>query len=215
MIKTAVNEYLEALNWRYATKKFDADRTLSEDQVEQLLEAVRLSASSYGLQPYKVLLVRDPEVRARLQPACWNQPQVTQASHLLVLASPTDFGGELIDTYLDEVAGSRGIPREGLSGYGDFMKSKLLGLSAREKSEWAARQAYIALGNLLAAAAFLQIDTCPMEGFVPQQVDEILGLPEKGLTATLIIPVGYRSGEDATQHARKVRRPAAEMIISV
>jgi nitroreductase len=215
MIKTTVNEYLEALNWRYATKKFDPERTLSEQQVEYLLEALRLSASSYGLQPYKVLLVQDPEIRARLQPACWNQAQVTQASHLLVLASPTDFGGELIDSYLDEVSGSRGIAREGLSGYGDFMKSKLLGLPARQKSEWAARQAYIALGNLLAAAAFLQIDTCPMEGFDPGQVNEILGLEEKGLRATLLIPVGYRSGEDATQYARKVRRPAADLFITV
>jgi nitroreductase len=199
-------EYLESLHWRYATKKFDPSRSIPEADLKVLLSAVRLSASSYGLQPYKILVLQDEALREQLRPSCWNQPQITEASHVLVIANRVDFDADLIDSYLEEVSETRGIQMENLSGYGDFMKSKLLDLPVSTKATWTARQAYIALGNLLSAAAVQRIDACPMEGFDQAQVDEILGLGEQGLTTAVIIPVGYRSEADDTQHYKKVRR---------
>ena len=199
-------EYLESLHWRYATKKFDPSRSIPEEELKELLSAVRLSASSYGLQPYKILVIRDEALREQLRPSCWNQSQITDASHVLVIASMADFDAALIESYLEQVAETREVPLENLSGYGDFMKSKLLDLPTTTKAEWTARQAYIALGNLLSAAAVQRIDACPMEGFDKDQVDEILGLREQGLTTAVIIPIGYRSKADDTQHYKKVRR---------
>ena len=207
-----IREYLESLNWRYATKKFDPDKRISDADLAQLLQAVRMSASSYGLQPYKVLVISDPELREQLRPACWNQPQITDASHVLVFASRADFDWDLIDSYLHIVSETRQVPLAELDGYGEFMKSKLLGLTPEQKANWTARQAYIALGNLMSAAAMHRIDTCPMEGFESDRVDQILGLESKGLTATLIAPVGYRSEADQTQHFAKVRRPEASLF---
>ncbi|MEJ2584096.1 MAG: NAD(P)H-dependent oxidoreductase [Robiginitalea sp.] len=200
------SDYLESLQWRYATKKFDPTRSIPEEELEDLLRAVRLSASSYGLQPYKVFVIRDKALREQLRPSCWNQPQITEASHVLVIAHKTDFDGELIDTYLEEVSETRDVPLKNLAGYGNFMKSKLLDLPTATKAEWSARQAYIALGNLLSAAAVQRIDACPMEGFDQKQVDEILGLKGQGLTTSVIIPIGYRSEADDTRHYKKVRR---------
>ncbi len=207
-----IREYLDSLHWRYATKKFDPDRRISDEDLAQLLQAIRMSASSYGLQPYKVLVISDPELREQLRPACWNQPQITEASHVLVFASRSDFDGDLIDSYLEIVSETRKVPLAELDGYGSFMKSKLLALTPEQKANWTARQAYIALGNLMSAAAVHRIDTCPMEGFEPEKVDQILGLDHKGLTTTLIAPIGYRSEEDQTQHFAKVRRPEVSLF---
>lgn len=204
--KTRAKEHLEALNWRYATKKFDPERTLSDQELGNLLEAVRLSPSSYGLQPYKILVISDPELRRQLLPVSWNQSQITQASHLLVFAHRTDFGPELIDSYLEEVAQARGKTPESLKPYSDFMKSKLLGLPAPDKATWSARQAYIALGTLLSAAAEARIDTCAIEGFEPERVNAILGLDSQRLSAAVMAAVGYRSEADPTQFNKKVRR---------
>ncbi len=208
-----MREHLEALNWRYATKKFDPERTLSDQELGNLLEAVRLSPSSYGLQPYKILVISDPELRRQLLPVSWNQSQVIQASHLLVFAHRTDFGPELIDSYLEEVAQTRGTQLENLKPYADFMKSKLLGMPANEKAAWSARQAYIALGTLLSAAAEAQIDTCAIEGFEPERVSEILGLDSQRLRAGVMAAVGYRSEADATQYNKKVRRSHEALFI--
>lgn len=206
-------DILESLNWRYATKKFDASKRIPEADLQTLLQAVRLSASSYGLQPYTVLVISDPVLREQLRPACWNQSQITDASHVLVFASRKDFDQELVDSYLELVSGTREIPLNSLSGYGDFMKSKLLGLSPASKASWTSRQVYLAAGNLLSAAATLKIDSCPMEGFETEAVDALLNLGERGLTTTLIIPVGYRSEADQTQFQKKVRRPSEELFI--
>jgi nitroreductase len=211
--ETRVREHLEALNWRYATKKFDPARTLEPGELGNLLEAVRLSPSSYGLQPYKILVISDPELRRQLLPASWNQSQVTQASHLLVFAHRTDFGPELIDSYLEEVAQTREIGLENLKPYADFMKSKLLGMPAPEKAAWSARQAYIALGTLLSAAAEARIDTCAIEGFEAARVNEILGLDNQRLSAGVMAAVGHRSEADANQHLKKVRRSHEALFI--
>ncbi|SHJ52140.1 NAD(P)H-dependent oxidoreductase [Pseudozobellia thermophila] len=207
-----MSTYIDNLNWRYATKKFDKDRKISDNDMATLTEALSLSASSYGLQPYKVLVLTDPELRARLQPAAWGQAQITEASHLIVLANQTTFGDELIDDYLSNVSMTRGIPPEALKGYGEMMKSKLLPLSDPEKAAWTSRQAYIALGNLLSAAADLKIDACPMEGFDPQQFNTILDLEKENLNAAVLVALGYRSEEDQTQHYKKVRRPIENLI---
>lgn len=211
--ETRSQEHLEALAWRYATKKFDPSKRLTEAQLAALLEAVRLSPSSYGLQPYKILVVSDPELRKQIQAASWNQSQVTEASHLLVFAHRTDFGPELIESFLDEVAETRGTKPEALAGYGDFMKSKLLGLSAQQKAAWTARQAYIALGTLLSAAAEFQIDACPMEGFEPARVNQILGLDAQHLSAVLLAPIGFRSEADPTRLNQKVRRSHESLFV--
>ncbi len=201
-----MSNYIESLHWRYATKKFDSTKKISDEQLNTLLESVRLSASSYGLQPYHIFIVTDKEIRAKLQPASWGQSQIVDASHLIVFAAKTEVDGNWIDTYLENVSTTREIPMESLSGYGDFMKSKILELSSEEQATWAGKQTYLALGNLLSAAAELRIDSCPMEGFEPEVYNDILGLTEKGLHATVIAAVGYRSGDDETQHYKKVRQ---------
>jgi nitroreductase len=201
-----MNNYIESLNWRYATKKFDSNRIIPEEDIQILLDATRLSASSFGLQPYHVFVVTNKELRTQLKTASWGQAQVTDSSHVLVFANKTSFGAELIDNYLKDVSETREIPMEGLQGYGDFMKSKLVDLPDTAKESWAAKQTYLAVGNLLSAAGALQIDTCPMEGFEAETYNELLGLNEKGLTATVVVPLGYRSDEDETQHYKKVRQ---------
>jgi len=207
-----MNSYIENLNWRYATKKFDASKKVSPKDLENLLEATSLSASSYGLQPYEILVVKDAALRSKLQPAAWGQSQITEASHLIVLANQSTFGEELVDNYLDNVSETRGIPSNDLEGYSDFMKSKLMPLTESAKATWTARQTYIALGNLLSAAADLKIDTCPMEGFNSEQFNEMLGLSNKGLNAAVLVAIGYRSEEDKTQHYKKVRKNKENLI---
>ena len=206
---------IETLNWRYATKKFDATKKISNEDLDTLKEVIRLSASSYGLQPYKVLIIENPELRAKLQPVSWGQSQIVDASHLLVFANMTDFGGEQIDAFLNNIVKTRQIPMDAIAGYGDFMKSKLTTLPADKLSNWTSKQTYIALGNLLSAAAELKIDATPMEGFEAEKVNEILGLNELGLNASLIATLGYRHEEDATQHYAKVRKSNEELFINL
>lgn len=203
---------LEHRTWRYATKKFDTTKKVSDEDLETLLEATRLSASSYGLQPYHIFVITDQEIKEKLKPASWNQSQITDASHIIVFANATDFGEELVDDFLTNVSETRNIPEEGLKGYSDFMKSKLMDLPAETKNNWTAKQAYIAFGNMMQAAAELKIDTCPMEGFESDTYNEILGLNEKNLNAVLVLPIGYRSDEDQTQHLPKVRKSKEELF---
>ncbi|WP_437399347.1 NAD(P)H-dependent oxidoreductase [Flagellimonas lutimaris] len=210
-----MNTVLEHRTWRYATKKFDATKKISEKDLETLLEATRLSASSYGLQPYHVIVVSDQEVKELLKPASWGQSQITDASHIIVFANVTDFGEELVDDYLTNMSETRNIPEEGLKGYADFMKSKLMDLPLETKGTWSAKQAYIAFGNLMQAAAELKIDTCPLEGFESEKYNEILGLNDKNLNSTVVLAVGYRSEEDETQHLPKVRKSKEELFTHI
>lgn len=210
-----MNNILENRTWRYATKKFDSTKKVSDSDLEVLLEATRLSASSYGLQPYHVFVITDQKIREQLRPVSWGQSQITDASHLVVFANITDFGEELMDDYVSNVSTTRNIPSEGLKGYNDFMKSKLLDLSTDTKSVWTARQAYIAFTNMMQAASELKIDTCPMEGFESEAYNEILGLSEKNLNASVVLAVGYRSDEDETQHYAKVRKSKEELFTRI
>ncbi len=210
-----MNTILEHRTWRYATKKFDAKQKIAEKDLQILLNSMRLTASSYGLQPYHIMVITDPEIRKKLQPVSWGQTQIVDASHLIVLANKTEVDADWIDTYLTNVSETRNIPLEALNGYADFMKSKILVLSPEEQAEWASKQNYLVLGNLLSAAAELKIDTCPMEGFEAEAYNEILGLSEKGLNATVVTAIGYRSSEDETQHYAKVRQPESELFTHI
>ncbi|MEJ1223769.1 NAD(P)H-dependent oxidoreductase [Sediminicola sp. 1XM1-17] len=210
-----MSTYIDSLNWRYATKKFDNTKKVSQEDLNSLLEATTLSASSFGLQPYKIVVVEDEAVRAKLKPHAWDQSQITDASHLIVLANQNSFGEELVEEYVENVSETRGIPAEGLQGYADFMKSKLVPLAEDAKAVWTAKQTYIALGNLLSAAAIHKIDSCPMEGFDAEKFNEILGLTEQGLNTAVLVAVGYRSEADETQHYKKVRKSKEDLITHI
>jgi nitroreductase len=210
-----MNDYIKSLEWRYATKKFDHTQIIPKNDLNLLLEATRLSASSFGLQPYHVFVITNTEIRNSLKKVSWGQSQITDASHLIVFANKKNFGPELIDKYLSEVSEVREISLEGLKGYGDFMKSKLVDLPADVKENWTAKQTYIALGNLLSAAGAMEIDACPMEGFEVEEYDSILGLDTKGLTTAVVVALGYRSDDDETQHFKKVRQSKESLFTHI
>ena len=210
-----MNTFLENQNWRYATKKFDATKKITTEDLNTLKEAIRLSSSSYGLQPYKVIIVENPELRAQLQSAAYGQTQVVDASHLIIFANELNFGEEGINNFSKNMSETRGIPLESLQGYVDYMKSNITGLPEETRNIWTSKQTYLALGNLLNAAAELKIDVTPMEGFVPAKVNEILGLDKLGLNASLLATIGYRHDEDATQYYKKVRKSNEELFITL
>ena len=195
----------DSLNWRYATKAYDTSKKLNEDQLNTLIESIRLSPSSYGLQPYRVINVKTPEIREKLKAAAWNQTQMTDASQLLVFTVPTDLSDKHIDTFIEEVAKTRGITIESLKGYSDMIKGSVNSKTPEQRKDWSARQAYIALGILLKTAADMQIDATPMEGFDNAQFDDILGLKDKNLTSVVVCALGYRADNDDFAKMKKVR----------
>ncbi len=207
-----MSTYLDNLKWRYATKKFDASKKISDKDLKTLLEAIQLSPSSYGLQPYHVFVITDPKIRQQLQPVSWNQTQIVDASHLIVFASKTTIDEDFIDEYITNVSRTRNIQFTSLSGYSYFIKSKVLPATPAEQAIWAEKQNYLALGNFLSATASLRIDSCPMEGFDTEAYNEILGLKEKGLQATVIAAIGYRADDDETQHYTKVRQDEEKLF---
>lgn len=205
-------DILEKLEWRYAVKKFDSTRKLSAAQLDRLTTATRLSASAYGLQPYKMLVIENPAIRERLKAASWNQPQITDASHLVVFARMSNLNGTHVDDYTNNIAAVRNINPEDLAGFNGMMKGTIKSLDEIGIAAWTSKQAYLALGTLLTAAAAEGIDACPMEGFDAAQYDEILGLKEKGLATVVIAAIGFRAEDDVMQHAKKVRKPIAELV---
>lgn len=209
------NTIIENLNWRYATKKFNAEKKIENSDLEILKQAVRLSASSYGLQPYHVILVENEALRTKVKAAAYNQSQITEASDLLIFATITDVGPKEVNDYIQNMASVRAIPTTNLKGFEDMMNNVVTGLTPEAKQNWTAKQTYIALGTLLSAAADLKIDATPMEGFNAEAVNEILNLKEKGLSATLIVTLGYRHADDAAQHLKKVRKPNEELFITL
>ncbi|MBD3723892.1 MAG: NAD(P)H-dependent oxidoreductase [Flavobacteriaceae bacterium] len=210
-----MNSFITNQNWRYATKKFDSTKKVSNEDLQILKEAIQLSTSSYGLQPYKVLIIENPEIRKQLQPVSWGQSQIVDASHLIVFANYTNINEIHIDNYINNIAQLRELNVEDLAGYSDFMKSKILALPQEQLAVWTSKQTYLALGNLINAAAELKIDVTPMEGFEPEKYNEILGLNELGLNASLVAPIGYRHSEDVNQHLAKVRKPLDELFETI
>ena len=210
------NQLLQALNWRYATKAFDPNHKIPDATWNTLLEALVLSVSSFGLQPYRFIVVNDPATRAKLMPHAWGQRQVVDASHFVVFAARTAMTEAGIDRFIGRIIEVRGGNREALAGYRQMMAGSLLGDEAKARiPHWAANQAYIALGNLLTSAALLSVDACPMEGFVPAEFDKILGLPAQDYAAVVCCALGYRSADDKCATIPKVRFPTAELITTV
>jgi nitroreductase len=206
----------EKLNWRYATKKMDPSKKVSQDKLDRILEAARLAPTSSGLQPFEVIVVTNPEVRAKLQEAGFGQSQITESTALLVFAAWDNYTEARIDSVLELTEAVRGMKSDTLTGYFDRLKGMYLPRDERVNFEHAARQAYIGLGLAVTAAAFEEVDATPMEGFEPEKFDEILGLRKRGLKSVAILPVGYRAEEgDWLKGAKKVRRPMDKFVTLV
>ena len=196
---------IDALNWRYATKGFDSEKKIPSDEFDELTEILRLSPSSFGLQPWKFIVVEDKELREKIKASSWNQPQITDASHFIVLCANKEVSGNDIDDYIQDIAITRGVEIESLDGFKAMLTGFRKGLDANSVESWAKRQVYIALGLLLEAAALRGIDACPMEGFDPNGVDKILGLENSAYTSTVFCTLGYRSKNDKSASNPKVR----------
>jgi nitroreductase len=206
-------QLLSALKWRYATKSFDPSRKISDATWKTLEETLVLSPSSFGLQPYRFLVVKDSAIRDRLLPHTWNQRQIVDASHLVVFLARTSMTEAEIDAFLDRIVEVRGIPRETLQSYRGMMYGSLLSPGSEARiPHWAALQAYIALGNFMTSASLIGIDTCPIEGFAPSEYDAILGLKDLGYASVVVAAAGYRSSQDKYATTPKVRMPAEHLI---
>lgn len=204
---------LELQEWRYAVKKFDASRKIDNSTWDALEQTLVLTPSSFGLQPWKFLVITSQAVKEQLKPASWNQSQVTDCSHHVVFCAKANVTEADVDLFIKRVVEVRGSEVQSLKGYRDV----IAGFAAKAAKEgwlrqWTAKQVYIALGNLMTSAAALGVDTCPMEGFEPAKYDEILGLPAEGLNAVVGCCVGYRSADDRYATAKKVRFPIEELI---
>jgi nitroreductase/dihydropteridine reductase len=212
---TNIMSLQQSLEWRYAVKKFDHTKKISTEQLDTLLKTVQLTPSSYGLQPYEILVVEDAAIRQQLQEAAYGQAQLTEASQVVVFAAETEINEAYVKNYIDEAARVRQTDRENLAGFEQVILGAIGHLTEDQKIAWAHKQAYIALGTLISAASELRIDTCPMEGFNAGKFDEILGLKEKGLTTSVIVTIGYRSEDDSYAHYAKVRKPDEDLFVHI
>lgn len=204
---------LENLKWRYATKRMNGQK-VPADKLETILEAIQLAPTSIGMQPFTVLVIENPELRAKIAPAVYNQPQITEGSHVLVFAAWKDYSMENVDKYINHIASLRGIPVSSLDGMRGMITGSISGKTPEQLLVWNQKQAYIALGFGLVAAASEQVDATPMEGFDPDALDTALGLQEKGLRSTVILTLGYRNAEkDYLTGAAKVRRDKSELFV--
>ncbi|WP_298524485.1 NAD(P)H-dependent oxidoreductase [uncultured Christiangramia sp.] len=206
---------LKALNWRYATKKFDDSRILSEEKLEILKHAFNLTATSYGLQPLKMLVISNKEVQKQLTEFSMNQQQVSTASHVLVICTEKNVDEKFISGYFQRVKNLRDTPDEVLQPFHNFLVDDFKNKAIEEIEAWARNQAYLALGTLLTVCATEEIDACPMEGFEPEKYDDFLKLGDKNLQSVLVLPVGYRAKDDFFSELKKVRRPLEEVIIEM
>lgn len=207
----SIETFIDSLNWRYATKSFDPSKKISEEMLDKLLQTMALAPSSFGLQPWKFFVVTNPEAKSKLREFAWNQPQITECSHLIVLASKTSIDADYINAYAERIVKERGIQSEDIAGYRSMMLGALPMMQGQAGDAWMTKQVYIALGILMAACAEARIDCCPMEGFEPAKFDEILGLPAKGFHAKVLCPIGYRSASDQNANAKKIRFSKSEV----
>lgn len=209
-------QLLERLNWRYATKQFDPNRKISTQDWATIEDALQLTPSSGGTQPWKFIVITDPAVRAKLLPASYGQPQITNASHLVVFAGKKNFSEADVDALINRTAATRGVAVESLAQYRGMLVGGIVqAMDEKARDAWARNQAYIALGNLLTTAALLGIDACPMEGFDRAQYDEILGLNAQGYASAVIATLGYRAETDQLANATKVRFPKEQIFAHV
>jgi nitroreductase len=212
-----MHNYIDSLKWRYAVKKYDTSKKVSAEDLEQLKEAVRLSVSSVGLQPYKIIVVETQAIKEQLAEAASgnNKNIFADASHLFIFANEVNVGQEHVAKYINNIVAQRGVPHEAVSGFGDYIVGFLAGLTEEQRNIWTVKQTYIALSTLINSAAVLKIDTTPMEGFDAAKINELLNLDAKGLSAAVVAAIGYRHEEDAVQHAKKVRKPNEELFITL
>ena len=198
--------YLEHLNWRYATKRYNGE-PVPEEALQNILEAVKLAPSSLGLQPFEVLVIEDAALREKIAPAAYNQPAITESGALLVFTAWKSISPEQVEAYITRMAAIRNLPAESLDGFKNMILSSIQNKTTEQLTNWNARQAYIALGYATAAAAMEKIDSTPMEGFDPAKMDELLGLSETGKTTVLLLALGFRDAEkDSLANLPKVRR---------
>lgn len=205
---------IEALNWRYAVRKFSPQR-IDDKKIQKLLTATRLSATSYGLQPYRMIMVDDKSVRNKLFQYSLGQKKVVDCSHLIVFAAQTDISEAVVDRYVHSVAKTREISVDELKDMADHMKSVFASMNSEKRREWAHQQVHIALGTLLTAAAMMQIDSCPMTGIEHAGYDEVLGLSNIGLETSVICALGVRHPEDRNALLKKVRYNQSEMVVTM
>lgn len=206
---------INSLEWRYATKKFDPTKKLSNQQVEMLKKAFNLTATSFGLQPLKMVVIKNKELQEKFIEASYYQRQVADASHLLVLCIENDTTSKDINNYFDLEKKVRNVDENVIADFRKQLLEMYNSKSIEEKQQSAIYQAYIVLGNLLTVCAVEKIDCCPMEGFIPSKVDELLNLQEKNLTPVLMLPVGYGAEDDVMRNMKKVRKPINETIIEI
>lgn len=210
-----MHKIIEDLNWRYATKKFDATKKISDNELDIIKESLRLTPSSYGLQPLKFLIVNEKAIRQELVAASYGQMQVAEASHLIVICAVTSIQDNDVDAYVENVIETRNADIERVNRYGSFMKKTFAEFTEDEKLIWASKQAYIVLGQLLHTCANLRIDATPMEGFISERYTEILQLSDKNLTPVLVCPIGYRHIDDSIQHENKVRKSMDDLFETI
>ena len=202
---------MKALHWRYAVREFSGE-SIAPEQLQQLLEATRLSASSYGLQPYHLIVIESPRVRQQLVEFSLGQDKVAHCSHLIIFAAHTNVGDTTVDRYIQQFSAARNVPVAELQNMAEHYKAAIAQMNTAQRQEWAHQQAYIALGNFLTSAALLEIDTCPMTGIEAEGYDWVLGLREKKLTTTAVCPIGIRHAMDNSAQQKKVRFDLQEMV---
>ena len=206
---------IDSLKWRYAVKKFDTNKNLSEIQIETLKEAFNLTATSYGLQPLKLVIIKNKKIQEKLVPFSWNQQQILQASHLLVICIKDNYTTKEVENYFNLVQKIRNTPDEVINPFKKFLTAEIAKKTQEELYVSNKNQAYIALGNLLTVCALQQIDSCPMEGFTPDKYDEILDLTKNNLKSVLVLPVGFRASDDYMKDLTKVRKNISDSIIEI
>lgn len=206
---------IDSLQWRYAVKKFDETKILSEQKIDTLKQAFNLTATSYGLQPIKLVVVKNKVIQQQLVEHSWNQAQVVQASHLLIICIDKEYKKETTDQYFDLIKKVRNTPDEVLNPFREYLNNDLNSRSQEQLFAWNKNQAYIALGNLLTVCAIEKIDSCPMEGFIGEKYDELLDLNAKNLSSILVLPVGFRAEDDYMKDLKKVRKTLDNSIIEI
>ena len=213
--KIRMMNIIDSLKWRYAVKKFDTNKELSEVQIETLKEAFNLTATSYGLQPLKLVIIKNKKIQEKLVPFSWNQQQILQASHLLVICIKDNYTTQEVENYFNLVQKIRNTPDEVINPFKKFLTAEIAKKTQEELYTSNKNQAYIALGNLLTVCASQEIDSCPMEGFTPEKYDEILDLTKNNLKSVLVLPVGFRASDDYMKDLTKVRKNISDSIIEI
>jgi nitroreductase len=206
-------DLLDALTWRYATKKFDPTKIIAAETWTALEDSLVLTPSSYGLQPWKFLVITSPEIKEQLKPLSWNQAQVTDCSHYVVFTIKKNLTAADVDRFVTRTAEVRHVAADSIAGYRNMMVSDVVqGARSFNVNEWATRQTYIALGNFMTSAALLGVDTCPMEGIEPVKYDKVLNLPDKGYATVVACAAGYRAEDDKYAALAKVRFAKSEVV---